>query len=111
MDHQDSVLLVTLVMLLIEMLQEVFLGAVPTSSTIFQIDFTKDMAKGTFKSRYVVLVFALEKHKIMCGMRALLADLGYWVCWALMNLTQFWLNLNRSTKEVLGLTFKFKEES
>jgi thioredoxin-related protein len=58
-------------MLLIEM----FLGAVPTSSTIFQIDFTKDMAEGTFKSKYVLLVFALEEHKIMCAMRALLVDL------------------------------------
>jgi hypothetical protein len=40
MDHQDFVLLVTLVMLFIEMLQEMFFGAVPTSSIIFQIDFT-----------------------------------------------------------------------
>ncbi len=44
----------------------------------------------------------------MCGMRALLADLGYWVCWALINLTQFWLNLNRSIKEVLGLTLNLR---
>jgi hypothetical protein len=66
MDHQNFVLLVTLVMLLIEMLQEVVLEAIPTNSTIFQIDFTKNMSKGTFKSRYVLLVFALEEHKIMC---------------------------------------------
>jgi hypothetical protein len=95
-------------MLLIEMLQKVFLGIVLTSSTIFQIDFTKDMAKGTFKSRYVLLVFALEEHKIMCAMKALLVGLGYWVCWALINLTQFWLNINRSTKEVFGVNLKSK---
>jgi hypothetical protein len=109
MDHQDFVLLVTLVMLLIEMLQEVFLGAVPTSSIIFQIDFTKDVVKGTFKSRYVILVFALEEHKIMFVMKTLSVNLGYWVCWALINLTQFWLNLNRLAKEVLGLILSLKE--
>ncbi len=95
-------------MLLIKMSQEVFLGVIPTSSTIFQIDFTKDMVKGTFKSRYVLLVFRLEEHKIVCVMRALLNDFGYWVCWALINLTQFWLNLNRLGKEVLGLTLNLK---
>jgi hypothetical protein len=82
-------------MLLNEMLQEVVLGATPTNSTIFQINFTKTVVEGTFKSRYVLLVFALEEHKIMCVMKTLLADFGYWVFWALINLTQFWLNLNR----------------
>ncbi len=95
-------------MLLIEMLQEVFLGVVRTSSIIFQIDFTKDMVEGTFKSKYVLLVFALEEHNIMFVMKTLFVNLGYWVCWALINLAQFWLNLNRSAKEVLGLIFKFK---
>jgi hypothetical protein len=66
------------------------------------------MVERTFKSRYVLQGFALEKHKIMFVMIALLANLGYWVCWALINLTQFWLNLNRWAKKVLGLILSLK---
>jgi hypothetical protein len=61
MDHQDFVLLVTLVMLLIEMLQEVVLGTIPTNSTIFQIDFTKDMAEGTYQMKVCSSSFCIGR--------------------------------------------------
>jgi hypothetical protein len=66
MDHKDFILLTTLIMLLIELLQETRVATNPISFSFFQIDFTKCPQGLVLQSKYILLFNAFQKHKIMC---------------------------------------------
>jgi hypothetical protein len=78
MNHKDFFPLMTLIMLLIELLEELLIGFNFVSSTFFQVDFTKHPhPQGMVQSKYVLLLSTFQAHMMMCALRTLFEDLGH----------------------------------
>ncbi len=78
MNHKDFSFLATLIMLLIELLEELFVGSNFVNSTFFQPDFTKrPHPKRMVQSKYVLLFFSFQGHMMTCALRTLSKDLGH----------------------------------